>query len=510
MTQDLDYRNTEILLLDKWQFESSESGASIANPTASSTDTSRIVRSDYTSGPYADLAFEALKRWRGEWGADGRYSQSGYILVAKDGDTQMSTGGFNHVTLAYDNAVRAAGDSSSIQMLNSEADIERASGYPITAKEDPALAGNTFTRSKGYLNRAAGWADAAASMRFLRARVKATNRVKFICGTAQELLYSSPAQEPHQPSSQRAVLGVLLTSGQKLLANQTILAAGPYTAGITDLRAVCEARGQVITYVKLSPQELSKFPTVGNPCMMDASSGVFVVGPDREGYLKVTRDSKGYRNPVRITVPRDGQPDLAGLETDSKSNYDGSDGTPGTKEIETSVPWDGSIDRWQRSVPPDGEADCRAFLRCLFPSSSPFGGIASRAFERTRTCWYCDTRTSDFVISYHPQYAEGSLFIATGGSGHGFKFLPVIGEKIVQVLKYGPDDVDAHDDGGVDKVTEQPEDKTRVLKSLWKFPKPKGENDNGVVECENGSRHGRGDLVFEQCMEANPVSEGYK
>ena len=511
----MDYRDTEILLLDKWPFESSESGSSVANPTASSTDTSRIVRADYTSGPYADLAFEAQKRWRGEWGADGRLSQSGYILVAKEGDTHMSTGGANHVTLAYENAVRAAGgDSSSIQMLHSEADIERASGYPITAKGDPALAESAFTRSKGYLNRAAGWADAAASMQFLRDKVKATNRVQFICGTAQELLYSSPAQNPNQQNSshRRAVLGVLLTSGQKLLASQTILAAGPYSAGITDLRAVCEARGQVITYVKLTPQELAQFPALGNPCMMDASSGIFVVGPDRAGYLKVTRDAKGYRNPVRITVARDGQPaGFAGVldGTGGSSDEEAAAGSSGTKEIETSAPWDGSTDRWQRSIPPDGEAACRGFLRCLFPSSSPLGGIASRAFERTRTCWYCDTRSSDFVISYHPRYAEGSLFVATGGSGHGFKFLPVIGEKIVQVLKCGPDD-DDDDDGAVDKGSKKPEDQIRVLKSVWKFPKPRGENDDGIVECENGSRHGRGDLIFEECMGANTASEGCK
>ena len=449
-----------------------------------------------------------MKRWRGEWGAEGRYSQSGYIVVGKEDDSEMSAGGINHVNLAYENAVRAAGESSSIQMLNSEAEIERASGYPITANGDPALAGKVFAGSKGYLNRTAGWADAAASIQFLRAKVKATKRVKFIFGTAQKLVYSSPAQSTHQPSSRRAVLGVLLTSGQKILANQTILAAGPYTAGITDLRAVCEARGQVITYIKLTPEELSHFPAGGNPSMMDASSGVFVVGPDRGGFLKVTRGAKGYRNPVRVTVPCDGQPDLAGLETNTKSPCNGSgDEVPGTKEIETSVPWDGSTDHWQRSVPPDGEADCRKFLHSLFPSSTPLGGIASRVFEKTRTCWYCDTRTADFVISYHPRYAEGSLFIATGGSGHGFKFLPVIGEKIVQVLKYGPNENDG-DDGGVDKaLKQQPEDEIRVLRSLWKFPKPRGQDDDGVVECEDGSRHGRRDLVFEECMKANTVSE---
>lgn len=39
----------------------------------------------------------------------------------------------------------------------------------------------------------------------------------------------------------------------------------------------------------------------------------------------------------------------------------------------------------------------------------------------------------DFIVSYHPDH-EG-LFLATGGSGHGYKFFPVIGDKIVDALE---------------------------------------------------------------------------
>lgn len=39
----------------------------------------------------------------------------------------------------------------------------------------------------------------------------------------------------------------------------------------------------------------------------------------------------------------------------------------------------------------------------------------------------------DFIISYHPKYKN--LFLATGGSGHAYKFLPVIGEKVVDALE---------------------------------------------------------------------------
>lgn len=39
----------------------------------------------------------------------------------------------------------------------------------------------------------------------------------------------------------------------------------------------------------------------------------------------------------------------------------------------------------------------------------------------------------DFLIDYYPHYTN--LFIATGGSGHGFKFFPVLGEKIVDCIQ---------------------------------------------------------------------------
>ncbi|KAL9609440.1 MAG: hypothetical protein Q9167_005795 [Letrouitia subvulpina] len=488
LTQEPDYQSTEIYLVDKWQFETSQSDYPLVNPTASSTDTSRIVRFDYTKGPYADLGVKALEKWRGNWGAGRRFSQSGYILIARDGDTErLSTGGYNHVTLAYENAIRVAGGNSNIELLNSEADIERASGYPITATgERASTPSSTIPQSKGYINRNSGWADAAASVQYLRAKVTATKRVKVICGTAQNLLYSSPEESSQQPSARRKVDGILLASGEKIYASQTILAAGPHTPGLTDLRAACEARGQVISYLKLTPAELAHFPAGGNPCMMDASSGLFVVGPDREGYIKITRDSKGYRNPVRVTLASDGRPELPGAGLDNTKGME-------EKEIETSLPWDGPL---TRDIPPDGEADCRAFLHRLFPPGSSLHGIASRPFERTRTCWYSDTRTSHFIIAYHPHYAKGSLFIATGGSGHAFKFLPVLGEKIVQVLKCGPDD----------GQPDQAEADIAIYKALWKFPEPKGENDDGIVFCQDGSRHGREDMVFEERMKAQPMA----
>lgn len=42
------------------------------------------------------------------------------------------------------------------------------------------------------------------------------------------------------------------------------------------------------------------------------------------------------------------------------------------------------------------------------------------------------TPNQDFIITSHPHCAN--LFVATGGSFHGWKFLPTIGQYVVELL----------------------------------------------------------------------------
>ena len=74
------------------------------------------------------------------------------------------------------------------------------------------------------------------------------------------------------------------------------------------------------------------------------------------------------------------------------------------------------------------------------------------------------------MITYHPDF-EG-LFLATGGSGHGYKFLPVIGQKIVACVegRCAPE-----------------------FKEKWAWPK------DAVIDVvtEDGSRGGRPGMVLD-------------
>jgi sarcosine oxidase len=56
---------------------------------------------------------------------------------------------------------------------------------------------------------------------------------------------------------------------------------------------------------------------------------------------------------------------------------------------------------------------------------SPMPGLAG-TFQRAATCMYTNTADEHFVIARHP--AHDNVTVACGFSGHGFKFVPVVGE----------------------------------------------------------------------------------
>jgi sarcosine oxidase/L-pipecolate oxidase len=75
-----------------------------------------------------------------------------------------------------------------------------------------------------------------------------------------------------------------------------------------------------------------------------------------------------------------------------------------------------------RDVTAAQEADLRDFLADSFPA------LAGAPITHRRLCVYGDTRDAHFWIGRHP--ARPDLTVATGGSGHAFKFAPVLGELI--------------------------------------------------------------------------------
>ncbi|KAJ5976698.1 hypothetical protein N7501_000040 [Penicillium viridicatum] len=102
-----------------------------------------------------------------------------------------------------------------------------------------------------------------------------------------------------------------------------------------------------------------------------------------------------------------------------------------------------------------------AGLMHLFPQ------LTSKGFEKVEICWYNDTPTGDFIFDFHSEHKN--VFIATGGSGHDFRFLPVIGKCI---------------GGSFQRKL------SRELLYKWKFPTQFRELFQGEVLTGDGSRGG--------------------
>ncbi|KAH7400850.1 FAD dependent oxidoreductase [Phaeosphaeria sp. MPI-PUGE-AT-0046c] len=346
-------------------------------PDGSSIDTSRIIRPDYAAAPYTRLATIAQNRWRTDFATD-QYHQVGLAVTARGPEQKYVS-----ESLANVNAI----GSDKTEVLESSQDIRRVAGL-----EGSDEWGSGCT---GYVNWSSGWANAEGAMVWLREKVEALRRVNFVEASVQKLLIN------HETNT---VSGVRLRNSTELKADLTILAAGAWTASLIDLRGICKATGQALCYMPISESEeasLSKRPT-----LLNLSHGLFMIPPS-QGLLKIARHGHGYVNPTTIPHPE---------SEDSNET------------ITISLPYT-SVDDPSQQVPFEGQKQCRDFLTAIHPSLA----TPSRPFTKSKICWYTDTRNGDFLISYHPKYS--GLFVATGGSGHGFKFLPVIGDSILECIE---------------------------------------------------------------------------
>ena len=51
-------------------------------------------------------------------------------------------------------------------------------------------------------------------------------------------------------------------------------------------------------------------------------------------------------------------------------------------------------------------------------------------------CMYPGAEGDDFVLGVHPG-SSGRVVLAVGFSGHGFKFVPVVGEIVAELVEHG-------------------------------------------------------------------------
>ena len=83
-------------------------------------------------------------------------------------------------------------------------------------------------------------------------------------------------------------------------------------------------------------------------------------------------------------------------------------------------------DSGQRIVTESGFDAVREYLRQRVPS------LARAPVTETRVCQYENTSNGDFLIDRHPEFEN--VWLVGGGSGHGFKHGPAVGEYVAAML----------------------------------------------------------------------------
>ncbi|KAF2174068.1 hypothetical protein M409DRAFT_62230 [Zasmidium cellare ATCC 36951] len=230
----------------------------------------------------------------------------------------------------------------------------------------------------------AGWVPSGEALLRMATAAKAQG-VKYVTGDTGyvvKLLYNDKG----------ACIGTLSKDGHAHFADVTILCTGANTAALIDAKTEIVARSHCVGVIKLTPEEVIKFANL--PVVDDFEQGI-LFPPDQNGLLKIC-SCRFITNYYNSHVPG------ASL---GHSHED--------------FPDDG--------VPRQIEEEMRKFVRDLIPE------LADRPWISTRMCWDGDTKDINFRICPSPH--NSNLFIATAGSGHGFKFLPIIGKYVVDMLE---------------------------------------------------------------------------
>jgi glycine/D-amino acid oxidase-like deaminating enzyme len=179
------------------------------------------------------------------------------------------------------------------------------------------------------------------------------------------------------------VKGVVLENDERMAADSVIMAVGAWTLYLLPYtRDFFRATGHPVFHLKPREPELFApecFPIFGADI---STTGYYGFPLNRDGVVKIANHGRG-------------------------------------REM--------SPDSTERAVTQEEEQALREFVSRTFPT------LIDAPIVYTRICLYCDTHDGNFWIAPDPE--RPGLIIATGDSGHGFKFAPVLGEMIADAVE---------------------------------------------------------------------------
>ncbi|KND02637.1 uncharacterized protein SPPG_01725 [Spizellomyces punctatus DAOM BR117] len=347
---------------------------------AASTDISKIVRPDHGNDIlYQNLAIAAVNRWK-DW-SEECYRQTGKEIFVQSGAVFLSSNSplcensFEADSVA---ALRKAGYEDEVEVFSDSGVAEKYQGFKDVTRNFPG----------GYLSKMAGYVDASLAVEYV-AELAKTAGVQFVTGDAGRV----EAIMTKDSIRSCSVMGIRTSDQTFHACSHLLVAAGPRSISLLPgLKKVMVATGQPVIHLSVPEHLQLKYSASNFPVWAaEVPRTGFYGFPLKDGVLKVANHGPGYIRHEGTAMP-------STLDMD---------------------------------IPKGAVSGFRSFLAQNFPELNSFNIL------RTRLCWYTDTFDSDFFITPYPGH-EG-LFLATGGSGHAFKFFPVLGPIIADVVEGKPE-----------------------------------------------------------------------
>jgi sarcosine oxidase/L-pipecolate oxidase len=354
--------------------------APFPNPRAASHDISKIVRDDYPDALYMAMLKKAMPTWRNDDLYKTFYHEVGMLRADRSDFGRQSIQSY-----------KAAGVENRSEFLSVDEVRRRWNGAFATA--------NLEGLTEVLYNPTVGFAEADKALEAVVTKA-VQHGVEFVVGEVERLTFGSNGQ----------CTGVALFSGDNLEADRVLVCAGARTASLLaqsapdnkDLHAGDRlvATGAVSFWAKLQGAQMEKFapiPVLKNCLPQVKGEGMSML---EDGTIKFNCDMC-FTNYVEC---------------------------PSTGERMSMVPDSDTYSTWV------GPKFIKFFQdRARKTMNGLYGKEAeSVPIESYRICWDASTPTHDFLITPHPH--SNGLFVATGGSFHGWKFLPVIGDYIADMM----------------------------------------------------------------------------
>lgn len=368
---------SKITIVDRWS-----SDAPVEDKNAAAIDINRIIRTDYTSPLYCNLANEAIHFWFWNMEVQGHFHKAGWTVF--NGPRQSRE---------FSDGVRKTFENRGSNVIRSVDAAELIRDHDVLKGLKGADLG------KGYFNPEAGWVNAAkATKAYLR--VAESEGVKRVTGEVAELLFRD---------GNEGLEGVKLQDGTILKADKVVIAAGAWTSSLLSpledqlqiadkdrIERQVTAVGRLSAYYDLSEEEVAH--------MMDTNLPIVVVG----GEVDII--------PPYHHIPTLKVNDLRTEFTNTITTTSGRTITaPGKKN--------------QMQVPQKLIQESEKVIKSSMPEWT-----RTRSPNRWRICYDAVTPTEDWVLSRHPDDRLKNLYIAVGGSFHSYKFMPNAGEYLLNVL----------------------------------------------------------------------------